>query len=64
MKSIPSTCGLPALFETDERGSTHKSAWLRYLQPTWGEIYDGWRLESIYRAFAEGEASAGGGDWR
>lgn len=42
-KSIPSTCSSPALFETDEPGSTHKSARLRYLQPTWGE--DLWRLD-------------------
>lgn len=61
-KSIPSTCSSPALFETDEPGSTHKSAQLRYLQPTWGKIYDGWILESIYWAFAERAASTGGGD--
>lgn len=71
-KLIPSTRSLQApwqpLFETDGEASSYKSAWLRYLWPTWGKIYACCILESVYQALTEGPRAAGGGelkvDWR
>lgn len=67
-KSIPSTCSLWApqqpLPETDRKANSYKSALLRYLWPTWGKIYAGWVLESVYQALTEGPRAAGGGELR